>query len=498
MARLADLNNRALLIQHFALAGAVVALGLGFWAPWAAATDVNSPHQSAEPNNSSHQATNTKSSLSQPVETNNITTPTEHNKSDALFAAADVAESYDPNGFDHSSDTVDVVEVSGSLDGIVADFIERSIDISAARGSLALVLQVNSTRSVIDDQRLIALADHIRTSAVPVTMWIGPSNAEAKGPIGQLAGVVDDLALASGAKLGDLGPPILSPEHLSETFEAAYAEMEDETISWERAIELGLAREAPTLPFFVLDLPGFRADIDTSGSEPVRVPVSRVRFFKLSLIDQFMHTAASPAVTYLLLLAGGVLLAFELYTGGVGLAGVVGAVSFMLGCYGLAAGQPVRVWAVILLLVAWFGYCVDIQIGVPRVWTGIATTCLIVGSLWLFVGGLLSWITLLAGIGGVSLAMVAGMPAMVRARFSTPTIGREWMIGSGGFARDVVDPEGVVMIDGAPWRARTHRATPIAKDDPVRVTAIEGLTLTVTPDNSDNSDDAHAPDDARE
>ena len=279
--------------------------------------------------------------------------------------------------------TVDVAEVSGNLDGILADFIERSIEDASGRGSLALVLQVDSSQSVIDDDRLLALGERIMQADVPVTMWVGPSGANAKGGIGQLAGLVDDLALAPGSRLGDLGPPIFSPRHLVQPFAEAYERLRDETISSDTAIELGLAREAPTLPFFVLDLPGFRADIDTSGEEPVRVPVSRVRFLKLSLLDQLMHTAASPAVAYLLLIAGAVLLAFELYTAGVGIAGVVGAVSFMLGCYGLAE-QPVRAWAVALLVVALFGYCVDIQIGAPRVWTGIATVCVVIGSLRLF------------------------------------------------------------------------------------------------------------------
>ncbi|MYH76378.1 MAG: hypothetical protein F4134_01475, partial [Acidimicrobiaceae bacterium] len=49
---------------------------------------------------------------------------------------------------------VDVVEVSGYLDPIMADFIERSIDKAVADGSLGLVLQVNSSRATVDDQRL--------------------------------------------------------------------------------------------------------------------------------------------------------------------------------------------------------------------------------------------------------------------------------------------------------------------------------------------------------
>lgn len=382
---------------------------------------------------------------------------------------------------------VDVVEVSGYLDPIMADFIERSIDKASADGSLGLVLQVNSSRATVHDQRLRELADHIRASDVPVTMWVGPSGAVAAGGVGQLAGLVPDLALAPGSELGDLGALVLPAGQLTEPFARAYPRLQSQRVSFSGAIELGLAREAPTLPFFVLDLPGFQYEIDDSGDEPVRVPVSRVRFAKLALLDQFMHVAASPAVAYLLLLAGAGLLVFELYTAGVGIAGGIGAITFLLGCYGLAA-LPARGWAVALLLVAMFGYAVDIQIGVPRAWTVIATVCLIAGSLTLFDGVLLSWITLLAGIVGVFAGMVAGMPAMVRTRFGTPTIGRDWMIGALGVARDAVDPEGVVVIDGAPWRARTQRATPISEGDPVRVMALEGLVLTVEP--ADEGDDA--------
>ena len=399
----------------------------------------------------------------------------------AASSAVDTAAQAEPG-------VADVVEVTGYLDPIMADFIERSIDKAAADGSLGLVLQVNSRRATVDDQRLRELADRILRSEVPVTMWVGPSGAVATGAVGQLAGLVGDLALAPGSELGDLGPLVLPAEHLTEPFANVYPRLRSQRVSSAEAIELGLAREAPTLPFFVLDLPGFETEIDASGDEPLRVPVSRVRFTKLALLDQFMHVAASPAVAYLLFLVGAGLLVFELYTAGVGIAGGIGAITFLLGCYGLVA-LPARGWAVALLLVALFGFAVDIQIGVPRIWTGIATVCLIIGSLTLFEGLLLSWITLLAGIVGVFAGMVAGMPAMVRTRFGTPTIGRDWMIGALGVARDDVDPEGVVVIDGAPWRARTHRATPISGGDPVRVMALEGLILTVEPaDDSDDSD----------
>jgi membrane-bound serine protease (ClpP class) len=55
------------------------------------------------------------------------------------------------------------------------------------------------------------------------------------------------------------------------------------------------------------------------------------------------------------------------------------------------------------------------------------------------------------------------------------------MIGQLGEASGAISPEGVVLVAGAPWRARTNRATPIPGGAPVRVVAIDGLLLEVEP-----------------
>jgi membrane-bound serine protease (ClpP class) len=129
-----------------------------------------------------------------------------------------------------------------------------------------------------------------------------------------------------------------------------------------------------------------------------------------------------------------------------------------------------------------FGFAIDVQTGVPRVWTGIATVSYVAGSLLLYDDGIeLSWITLVISVVGMVLAMLGGMPAMVRSRFSTPTIGREWMVGEEGTARTPIDPDGTVLVRDAPWQARTNRATPIPTGEAVRVTGIEGLVLEVEP-----------------
>ncbi len=106
----------------------------------------------------------------------------------------------------------------------------------------------------------------------------------------------------------------------------------------------------------------------------------------------------------------------------------------------------------------------------------------VVGSLLLYDGVSLSWITLGVAFIGVALTFLTAMPAMVRTRFSTPTIGREWMIGEFGRAVTPISPDGTVQVRDALWRAYTNRATPIEELDRVRVVGIEGLVLEVEPE----------------
>ena len=394
-------------------------------------------------------------------------------------AQPEPAQSLDPLIFD-------VIQISGFLDGIVADFIETSIDRAEENGSGGLVLQVNSTTSVIDDDRLVELAQRIATSEVPIYGWVGPSGAKAHGEVAQLLAATDEIGVAVGAEYGNAGELVIPADLLMPEFVEVADGLRDATVDEDTVIEIGLsdrqsAESMATLGLFVLELPGFESETDTTGEEPVRVPVSPVRFAKLSIFDGWMHTFASPAMAYLLFLIGASLLIFELYTAGVGIAGVVGAGCFVLGCYGLAA-LPTQGWALALLVIAMLGYAIDVQTGVPQTWSVVATISLVIGSLFLFDGFGISWITLLAGIVGVAVSMISGMPAMIRTRFGTPTIGREWMIGSMGEAAEDIRKEGVVIVDGAPWKARVNRTTPIAAGDPVRVVAIEGLYLEIEPE----------------
>ncbi|MFM8304322.1 MAG: NfeD family protein, partial [Actinomycetota bacterium] len=167
-----------------------------------------------------------------------------------------------------------------------------------------------------------------------------------------------------------------------------------------------------------------------------------------------------------------------------GLVGLAGAVSVIGACYGFSH-LPTHWWAVALLTLALVGLSVDVQAGGLGFWTGFGTVALVVGSVLLYGGSPrldVPWWVLVLVIGGTVLFFVWGMTAAVRARFSTPTVGREGMVGKMGTAEVPIDPDGVALIDGARWRARTNRATPIEAGAPVRVVEVDGLVLEVEPE----------------
>jgi membrane-bound serine protease (ClpP class) len=367
-----------------------------------------------------------------------------------------------------------VAKVSGLLDPVLANFIESSIHSAEEDGALAVVLQVNSSGSVLETEQFVELVATVRDATVPVLAWIGPNGSEAKGRSAQLVMFADTVGITDKSRIGDLGRIVVDDP----VFNGAGRRLIESTVGDDDAVELGVAVDSDILGDFLLRIPGFESTVDDDGN---RTPITQSVFTEPDVVHELFHTVASPPIAYLLFLVGMGLLVFELFTAGVGVAGVVGAGSLVLGGYGLDV-LPARWWAVALLVVSMFGFAVDVQIGVPRFWTGVGVVALVFGSFALYDGVSLSWITLLVGIGGVCLGMISGMPAMVRTRFSTPTIGREWMVGEMGVAESEVAPEGVVRVRDALWRARTNRATPIPAGGPVRVVEIAGLILEVEPE----------------
>ncbi len=198
---------------------------------------------------------------------------------------------------------------------------------------------------------------------------------------------------------------------------------------------------------------------------------------------KLLAVITNPNVAYILMLIGLYGLIFEFYSPGLIGPGVVGAICLILALYAFHV--------------------------LPVSYTGLALTFLGLGlmiaetltpSFGVFgIGGIIAFV-----IGSVmlietdapgftvaweligSLAFVASVlfltvfTLLIRSRRRTVVAGPEEMIGIVGSAVDWSGREGRVLVHGEMWGARS--AVPIEPGARVRVTALEGLTLVVTPE----------------
>jgi membrane-bound serine protease (ClpP class) len=375
--------------------------------------------------------------------------------------------------------SIDVVQVGGILDPINVELVRRSIAEAPGRGTTAVVIQLDSGDATVPRREVVDLSSRMTSSPVPVTVWVGPTGAgRAVGRPVLLVGAADVAGMANNTEIGLLPEDVADPTgHLRKR------------IVPEEAQRLGLVEIlAPTLADFIGQLDGREAKGRTISTAKSKAPfVLRddldIRFRKTGLVDRTLHGLGSPSATYFFVVAGLLLLLFEFFSAGIGIAAATGAVCLALSAYGIGT-LDTRPLGLGLLVLATLAFGIDIQAGSPRFWTGVGTVALAVGSLTLFDGRRPGWLALgLVTVGGL-LAVLFGIPSTVRTRFSTPTIGREDLVGAVGTATTAIDPEGTVEVRGAPWRARTF-PKPIAVGERVEVVSIEGLVLEVIPEGTE-------------
>ncbi len=406
---------------------------------------------------------------------------------------------------------IDVVQVAGLLDPPNVSLIRDTIRDANKRGATLVVLQIDSGGSV--DIDLGPVLNQIDRSDVPVAAWVGPSGASGAGAAAVIVAASHASAVSPGSSIGPASPVSLS--HPGSPNQAAT-----------RAVLIGLADQrgrspegaalvnrqrlgskaaqeagavdgtAPTLGEFIVSLDGTTvstaagdvvlstAKVVGEGQDRRRQFNQEVRFHKLTLGSQLVHTLTSPSIAYLLLIAGFALIIFEFFTAGIGLAGGTGALA-VIGAFIGFSHLPVAWWGIALLAVAVIGFAIDVQAGGVATWSALGLVAAVVGSLGLYDGSSrlnLPWWVLLLVLVGLVLFMVGAMPAVVRSRYSTPTMGREGIIGEMGVAEADVAPEGVVVVRGARWHALTNRATPITAGANIRVVSVQGTVLEVEPE----------------
>ena len=386
---------------------------------------------------------------------------------------------------------VTVIEVSGIIDDALAEFVRGTLAREAAAGAQVAILELDSEG--VTSSHFDTLIDFLRDPPLPVVVWVGPAPAQAFGGAGQLLSAASVGAAAPGAVVGHLSPTVagdadevepLGPVDLYDTAQ----EVTDPIPGLVDMVEPALPQLVAALDGLTVDVGGKDVTLTTvvedvgPEGQLVRSPVE-TRFVEPGLGVRLLRIGLDPDVAFFLLVFGLGMVVFEFYALGPGVAAGVALLFLLLGGYGLAS-MPLRTWAPALCLIGVILMAGQFQRTIrPGVGTVSGLGLLIAGGLALTDAapqfGPTWWVTLMSAA-AVAFLFVIAMPAVAKARLSTPTIGRAHLVGRVGVAGvDFIEGSGTAVIDGARWRASAHRESGLSAGDDLVVTGVDGTFLLV-------------------
>jgi membrane-bound serine protease (ClpP class) len=201
--------------------------------------------------------------------------------------------------------------------------------------------------------------------------------------------------------------------------------------------------------------------------------------------NRLLGAITNPNLALILMMIGFYGLLFEFMNPGAMYPGTIGAISLLLGLYSLSA-LPVN-YAGMALMVLGLALILAEVLSPSFGILGIGgTIALVLGATILIDTDMpafdVSW-PLIAGVAsaGLLFSLLAGRAAMSSRGLRKET-GREGMIDKRGTVLDWQGGSGHVWALGERWQAVSD--APLAAGDPVRVVAMEGLTLRVAPDGN--------------
>ncbi len=374
---------------------------------------------------------------------------------------------------------VDVIEISGPLDDLAIRYLISEIGASQAREALAAIIQLDSPGSVSDE--LGELLELVASPDFTVIVWVGEAPAVAFGGAAELLEAAAFGTAAPGTEVGhyeDLLDEVVVIEEGSSQVDEVQAAI-GQIVVWLDGKSRGGGADGQSGEVFDT------AEAVTEDGETRLRPTVEVRFQEQSVFERIVRSALRPEVALFYLVAGLALVAFEFYALGPGIAAASATVPLLLGGYGLVA-LPSRWWALALVVAGWWGLTVDFQWGSFGRLSIISLASLYGGGVFLFATGPAypaTWWGVLLVVVAVGAFYFSAMPTVARSRFSTATIGRDHLIGRTAIALTGFDPDGVIEIDGARWRATAHREAAIDAGTDVTITGLEGAYLEVEPVN---------------
>ena len=414
------------------------------------------------------------------------------------------------------------VEVKGPITGGTAEYFEAAIQRAREEGCAAVLVTLDTPGGALDATREIVQA--MLSSPVPVLVWVGPAGARA-GSAGVFITLAADVAaMHSTSNIGAAHPVLGDGKDIAESagkdmakkvendtaaFARTVAEARGRNVAWaEKAVRESVSvTSAEALKQKVVDLVAdsveellTKADgrvvrQTTSGKRTLAVAGAVIVPFEKTVRQRLLSFLADPNVVALLMLLGTLGIAIEFYHPGLVFPGATGALALFLAFLGMRV-IPVNVGAVLLVLAGVALLVAEAYVTTHGVAGAGGVLCIVIGTLFFvdqaspdyrFDPGALAispwviWPTPIAM--GAVLLLLAWKVAAVRRR--PQTIGAHALVGARAEALSPIGPEaGEVFLHGEYWQARS--AGPIPVRTKVRVTAVDGLVVTVVADGAAN------------
>jgi len=436
-----------------------------------------------------------------------------------------------------SASEVVVLTIDGAVSPATADYAVRGIRKAGDRGAALVVLRMDTPGGLDTSMRQIIKA--ILASSVPVAAFVAPSGARAASAGTYILYASHIAAMAPGTNLGaatpvQIGMPASEPgdtprdkkrkekkEKESEPDEekdapgsqntltrkqvhdaAAYirslAQLRGRNADWaEKAVREAVslsAEEAKKIDVtdivandieqLLKQLNGRKVTVQ-GVERTLRTEGAAIAMIEPDWRTELLSIITNPSIALILMMIGIYGLIFEFSNPGFVLPGVAGGICLLLALFALQL-LPINyagLGLIVLGLAFIIGEAFLPSFGALGIGGAIA---LIIGAVMLIepeARGYGVSLAFIIGLGTVSAIVVFSIVAMAaKARKRRVVSGREQMLGASGVVLEDMQNQGWARVHGESWRIVS--ATPLARGQPVRVTGIEGLTLSVEPEQT--------------
>ena len=391
------------------------------------------------------------------------------------------------------------VHLDNDINPVTQEYVDDSVTRAEDGGYAAVVLVLDTPGGLSSSMR--GIVKRFLSATVPVVVYVAPpgSSADSAGAVITMAS--DLAAMAPQTNIGSSTPISLGGQDISKDLRrkvvndaAAYVgelarEHDRNAKAAERMVTVASnygAREAkriglveaiaPTLPILLREIDGTKTVpkglvLHTAGAEIDDVEMSFWQRARDFLVD--------PNLIALMLSIGLIGIVVELWNPGLIFPGTVGAISLILGLYGLQV-LPVSLAGVLLMLLAAGFFVADAFLPTHGAATAAGAILFVLGALMLFdPAGDAYQVSLPVAVaisGTLTVLLGFAIVKVVRIRRLPPAVGTTHLVGDEG----VIRRDGMVFVNGELWRARSADGSPLVAGERVRVEGIEeGLRLLV-------------------